>query len=887
MRLLLRCIGALTSPEFGDAVVGDLHELRARRAHTSPLRAWAWFWCAAVGILLHATVQRVLEGARSFNGGAGWATDIAYAWRAVSRTPAFTGAAIGLIAVGIGASTAIFSVAYGVALRPLPYGEPERIIRIYEANPAAGKLREDVSEPAFHEWRTGAASLEAAALVTDTRTRFLDGQHEQPVHTMGVSPAFFKVFGVSPVLGAGFRAESDYTPATRREVVISHAAWQRLYGRDAAVIGRLVRFADDDDPHRIVGVMPEGFAFDAAVDFWQPFLIQLPLGRVTRTWRYDRVIARVRPGATIDQARAELEAIAARLAQEFPSHHGGWTVTVETLHASIVGGFARTSWLLLATVTVVLGVTYLNVAGLLVARSAARQRDTAVRAALGAAGWRLVRLRLAEALLLGGCGSALGIAVAWIAVTALKAAAPPGIPRLDEVSVDVRTLAVATLAALVAVLVVTLAHGHATRDTLVRGLRAAAPGAGGTRSWHTARMALTVAQCAGAAALVVVSMLLARSFVKLTSVDLGWQSAGVLSLKVSPPMPKELRRPWFRYVEWSDRLVARLENTPGIERAAITTQVPLAPQSFPATVSRGRGKTEGDQGRWPVIRHNVTDAYFETMAIRLIAGRTFSAADRFSEAQLTASDAREHGVTMISETTARTLWPGKSAIGQLLWLPDIDTVRWREVVGVVEDIQFQSVGEAPGLHVFVPWTQFPTGNPRLVVKATTDATSVIALVRRVVEEVEPGTRIEAVTPMDTLYAAATAQPRFTVRLVSAFGTLALLLASVGIYSTLSYLVSTRRREIGIRLALGAKPSAVLATVLRRGALPALSGGVLGLAVAIAVARVFRSLLFNIDPLDPVSAATGTVVLMLAAFAAAFVPARRAARIDPIVALRSE
>jgi putative ABC transport system permease protein len=724
------------------------------------------------------------------------------------------------------------------------------------------------------------------ARVPDTRTRFLDGQHEQPVHTMGVSPAFFVVLGVSSMLGSGFRAESEYTRDTRRELVISYAAWQRLYGRDSAVIGRLVRFADDDDPHRIVGVMPEGFEFDTAVDFWQPFFAQAP-GGVTRTWRYDRVIARLRSGATIEQSRAELETIAARLAREFPTYHGGWTVTVESLHASIVGDFARISWLLLATVSVVLAVTYLNVGGLLVARSAARQRDAAVRAALGAAGWHLVRLRLAEALLLGGTGTALGVGVAWIAVTTLKVAAPPGIPRLDEVSVDVRTLTVATLSALLAVLIVTLAPGRATRDNLGSGLRGAAPGAGGNRSWHTARMVLTVAQCAGAAALVVVSMLLTRSFIRLISVDLGWQPDGVLSLKVSPPMPRQLGRPWFRYVEWSDRLVARLANTPGIERAAITTQVPLAPQPYPSTVSRGRGKAGGDQGRWPAIRHNVSDAYFETMTIRLIAGRAFSPADRFSEPQVNRSEAVERGVAVVSETTARTLWPGESAIGKSLWLPDIDNVRWREVVGVVEDIQFQSVGEVPGLHVFVPWTQTSTGNPRLLVKATADAASVIPLVRRVVEEIERGTRIEAVAPMDTLYAAATAQPRFTMRLVGAFGTLALLLASVGIYGTLSYLVSTRRREIGIRLALGAKPSAVLATVLRRGAFPALCGGVLGVAAAVAVARVFRALLFEIDPLDPVSVATGGFVLMLAALVAALAPARRAARVDPTVALRSE
>ena len=892
MPLLDRCLSSLTDAALAEAVIGDLHEIRSRRRSVSPISAMVWFWCAALGIVWHAAAQRiravVVATATRQAFGSGLGGDLRHTVRMLRRAPGFAIAAIVLLALGIGASTAIFSVVYGVTMRPLPYPAPDRLVRLYETNVANGKLKEDVSEPAFHEWRTSVQALASAAIYGDPRLRFLKGSTDQPMTTRSVSPAFFDVLGVAPMLGAGFKAEPEYTAATRRELVISHAAWRRLYGLDPAVLGRHLRFDDDDEaPYRIVGVMPEGFVFDGAVDFWQPSLIRLPLGRITRSWRYDRVIARLRPEASIDQARTELESVAARLGRDFPGHHGGWTVTVEPLQDAVVGTFGRVKWFLLATVTVVLAVTYLNVGGLLVARSVARERDTAVRAALGAGRWRLIQLRLAEAAVLGGAGASSGVLLAWAAVSALKAAAPPGLPRIEEIALDTRTFAVAALSALTAVVFFTLLPARVRRHQLMDRLRGGSHGAGGHRDWQTARLALMMAQCAGAAALVVLSLMLTRSFIKLTSVDLGWQPHGMVSVTLSPPMPRELRRPWFRYVEWSDRLIARLEASPGIGRAAVTTQVPLSPQPFPSTVARGRGRASGESARWPVINHNVTDGYFEAMQIRLLAGRTFNRSDRFPEAVVNGLERVERGGVVVSETTARTLWPNGEAVGQSLWFADnVDNVTWREVVGVVSDIHFQSVGEAPGLHVFVPWTQLATGRPRLLVKTTEGATSV-ALIREVIEQVEPGTRIESVAPMEALFHTVTAQPRYTSHLVAGFGTLALILAAVGIYGTLSYLVTTRRRELGVRLALGATPSQVMSTMLRRGVVPALAGGVIGLAAAVAVARVFRAVLFEVEPIDPLSVAGGATVLAVVAVAAALLPARRAARLDPTAALRSE
>ena len=878
MRLLYRCLARLTDASLADAIVGDLEELRHARKG---------MWRLALAILCHIAITRV-RATRLAPGllqGAGG--DFRHAFRLVRRAPGFAIAAIVVLALGIGASTAIFSVAYGVALRPLPYPDADRLIRIYEANRANGKPKEDVSEPSFHEWRTGTASLESAALFTDRRIRFLEGASEQPIVTMGVSPAFFEVLGVQPAVGRAFQPERQYTRETRREVVMSHGAWQRLFGADAAVIDRTVRFADDEDPWRVVGVMPASFGFDASVDFWQPFIIRLPLGRSTRAFRYDHVIARVRSGVTVDHARAELEAVAARLGQQFPIEHGGWTVTVESLHESIVGNFARISWLLLAAVAVVLAVTYLNVGGLLVARGIAREREMLVRAALGAGRWRLHRLRLAEASVLAGFGTTFGVLLAWWAVRSLKAAAPPAIPRLDAIALNLPTLAVAVLSAVVAVIFFTFAPGRLRGATISDALRTGSAGSGESRHRHAARLALTVAQCAGAAALVVLAVVLTRSFMRLTAVDLGWQPDGVVSLSTSPPIPRDQHRPWFRYVEWSDRLIARLESTPGIERAAITTRVPLTAEEFAAIVARGRGKAGVESVRWPSVTHHVSDGYFDVMRIRVTAGRTFDRGDRFTEAQVNQVERAERGVAVVTETTARTLWPGQSAIGQPLWLPSLDNVGWREVIGVVEDIQFNAVGETPSVQVFVPWTQNSMGQPKLLARGTGDAAAITPDVRRIVEEVAAGTRVHSVAPLAELLSRATARPRFTSQLVAAFGVLSLLLAAVGIYGTLSFLVGARMREIGVRLALGARPREVMTMMLWRGFLPALAGGAVGIALAIGLGTWFRSLLFHVEPADSASVVFGGVLLALTAAVASLAPAWRASRVDPSTALRSE
>jgi putative ABC transport system permease protein len=888
VRLLEGLLRSVVPKDAAEGLAGDLREdyLR-RRARDGRTRAGLWVCREALTLAVaHAPRPPSLRAMA-----AALQADLRTTRRGLLASRAFSIAAIATLALGTGAATAIFSVAYGVSLRPLPFPEPQRLVRIYESHPADAQPKQDVSIAAFNDWRTGAASVESAALFSKPATRFLADAARTPVTLMSVSPSFFSVLGIAPALGLGFRDETDYTPATAdKDVVISFTAWQRLFGGDPAVLGRSIDVTGvgDADRYRVVGVMPESFLFDQPVDGWRPTkLVPQPIGRLLRMWRYDRVVARLRPDATIEQATAELQAVAARAATQYPAISGGWTVTVEPLRAAIIGSFGRATWLLLAAVALVLIVSCLNVGGLLVARSLARDRDIAIRAAIGAGTLRLLTLRAAESAWLAMPGGAAGLLLAWWGVRALKHSAPPGIPRLDSVAVDGASLLVAMLATGAAIVVFTAAPIlRRSRGDLAVRLRAAhAAGSGPERSRR--HLLLVGAQCAAAATLAVLTLLLARSYAYLTAVDLGWQPSGVVAMNVAPPPPSGVRRPWFWYVQWSDRLVRELEATPGVVRAAITTEIPLSRQVFSAAIARGRGSAAADNERWAGVRHNVTDGYFALMGMRLIAGRTFNDRDRFTPAQANWESRATEGVAVVTRATAARLWPGQPAVGQALWLPDIDNVSWRRVIGVVDDVQFGAVGGAPELHVFVPWTQLSSARLSLLVKGRSDPAALLPIVRNVVRRVEPGTAIDRETALDALVSRATAQPRFVARTVAGFGALALLLAAVGLYGMVSYVVAASTREFGIRLALGAPPRGILSRVVSIGLTPVLAGGAAGVLAAMAIAHAFRSVLFEVQPLDAPSLAAAMFVLLIVGVTAATVPAVRASRIDPIRALRIE
>lgn len=812
--------------------------------------------------------------------------DLGIARRTLWRSPAFTAAAISTFALGIGAATAIFSVAYGVAFRPLPYRDADRIVRVYESNSKTNEPKLQVSQGTFQAWREGAPSLDSLALFTPgVRVSYTAGDSPQPINVMRVSPAFFDVLGVAPVIGRGFKPESEYTRFTTNEFVISHAAWQRLFGGASNIAGRLFYIKEDDDPIRIVGVMPAGFEFGGPVDAWRPEIVELPVARMLRSWRYDSVVARLKPGRTLEQLRAELDVVSARLAQDFPATNAGWGAAAESLRDAIIGPFGRASWLFLAAVAAVLLAACANVAGLLTARAMGRTRETSIRVALGAGRWRLAQLWLTETIVLAAAGAAAGVTLAWWLVGLLRAAAPPGLPRAADIAVDLPAIVAASVATILAAIVCALAPLASARDRAMgAGLSAGTARSGDTPARRRLSGSLVAVQCAAALTLLVLSLVFGRSFLNLTSVDLGWRPQRVLSMDVAPAWPKEVRRPWFLSAIWAENLVARLEGTPGIASAAVTTGVPFA-RIVPAEIARDRDAVR-DEPRWPVGLHVVTPGYFDTLGLTLRQGRFFTADDRFDERILTYAAPHPEGVAVISEAAARALWPGQDPIGRQLRVTG-QGMAAQTVVGVVADVRFTSLTDAPSLEVFVPWLQGPTGMPRLVVRASGDAAAAVPAVRAAILAENAGTGIDRIMSLETLVNRATAPARVTRNLIAGLGLLALVLAGVGVYGALAMLVSAGARETAVRIALGATSSHVLARALIMGLRPVVIGAIAGVIGAALVATAARSLLFGIDRADAASLATGASVVLAVGALASLIPALRAARTDPLDVLRGD
>jgi predicted permease len=817
---------------------------------------------------------------------ASFGRDLRLAARSLRRRPGFAAAAIATLALGIGTSTAIFSVAYGVALRPLPYADPDRLVRIYEVNPSESAGSRTVSDATFHAWRTDAPAIESAARFMSASAWALANAPDAPTfHVMLVSPAFFDVLGVRPILGSGFHSEAT-SSSDVRDIVLSYGAYRRLFGDRTDIENFEVAF-DKAGRNRVLGVMPASFAFDEPVDGWRAESVPLPIPRIIRGWRYGRVVARLKPGVTLEQTAHDVAAVSAALGRQFPKTNEGWTASVEPLRSAVAGSFGRATVFLLAAVAVVLLVACFNVGSLLMARAVSRDRETAVRISLGAGSADLLRLWLAEAVMLGVAGASVGVLLAGLGVSALKSAAPPFVPRLDAIRLDgpAFLMAVGGLVVAIVIFTIVLAGRSSARPSLGRG--AAGPtSVGDDPRRMRLRMLLLIAQCSGAAVLVVLAVMLTRSVSKLLATDLGWQPAHVISLTADPPVTS--RRPWFQYVQWSDDVLRGLRTTPGVRDAAVSSQVPLSGATNAETVARGRGKPDDDGRRWPATWHRVTDGYFSTMGVRLVEGRGFESRDRFSEKQMTA-EAREdratEGVAIITLSVARSLWPNQSPIGQYVWQPDLENLP-RQVIGVVDDITVRNIGEENTLNVFMPWTQ-ASGSPKLLVRAEGDVTVLVPAIRSVLQSVSAGTRVDQIVTLDELVRRTTAQPRFTSKLVALFGASALLLAAVGIYGTQWYLVGIRTREIGVRLALGAPRRLVVSTVLRAGLAPAFVGAAIGLAVAAILGRLFSALFFGLATVDVTSLAIGAACLIGAAIAAAIGPALRAGRVDPMTALRAD
>jgi predicted permease len=830
--------------------------------------------------------------------------DFVYAVRTLRRSPLFAASAVLALALGVGANTAVFSVVDAVLLRPLPFDQPDRLVRLSERDPS-GVDRGVVSIGTFVDLRTRSRTLESVAVYTipgGGQTLWSLDDRLQTVKTSAASPALFSLLRGRPILGRTFTPDDPQgggPSADRGKFVLSYGFWQRAFGGASDVVGRSVsvegRFSGE-----IIGVMPRGFAFPEAVDAWA----NLPFGHVVpparRRQQSFNAIARLRPGVTLDDARRELREISTQLALEQPATNRGWTAQVVPQAGSDTAGVKPALLALLGAVAGVLLIGCASVANLLLARASGRRRELAVRLALGAGTYRLVRQCLAEAMMLSVMGAAAGLAVGHWLSGVLVHLAPPDIPRLAEVGLNVPLVLFAAAVAVISAAFVGLAPAlQAARAGRHEGLRPDARAA--TSRGRTARRVLIAGEVAVVVLLLAGASLLVRTFVKLRQVDLGFEPQHVLNVSARWPIGKLFPstpgvRPWPRVRQAVDGLLDAVAAIPGVDAVGLIADVPLTGDPYGATV--WRADAPGASGltpptetrlRWRADHNIVTAGYFPAMGIPILRGRNFADIDRFSDTQLADSSAPRSAVVIVSRAFASRYFGSEDPIGRTLIVADDTEFGWsRTIIGVAGDVRGHAVAEAAVPAIYIPHSQHAdVFVPSLIVRSTLPPDILGTSIRQRIAAYDPTLLVQRIRPMDDVISGALARPRFNLVLLSSFALTALALSAIGIYGVLAYLVAQRTREIGIRMALGARAADVVRLVIGEGMAPVMTGAVAGLIAAAVVTRTLRSMLFGVTPLDPVSFIAAPMLLTGVALFACYLPARRATRVDPLVALREE
>jgi len=818
--------------------------------------------------------------------------DLRYGARRLARTPGFTAVAALTLALGIGANTAIFSVVDAVLLRPMPYGDPERLVLVWDRMERSAIERAPVSSPDLADFRRLAEGFAGFAATNNVNEVALtgDGPPEQ-IKVANVTADFFDVLGVAPVLGRGFepadavpippeafQGPPEEIPPTA--MILTDGLWRRRFGGDPAVIGGAVRL--NGQPMTVVGVLPPGWELlmppDAGmptdVDAYSPLRLDLASGPRDNQWL--RVIARLAPGTTLAAAQAEMDAIAARHREEHAFHANmGIGIEVRPMHGDVVHHVRPALVALLGAVGFVLLIACANVANLLLARSAVRRREMAVRASLGAGRGRLFRQVLTEGVLLAVPGALGGLALAWVGVRLLLALRPPDLPRLGEVGLDPRvlsfTLAAATAAALLAALAPALAASLERPGSALAERGGDGLGGGGRLRL---RGALVVSEIALSLVLLIGAGLLLRSFVELSRVRPGFDPEGALTYKLALPFP-DYQTPQDR-TRFFQRMEERVAAEPGVEAVGAIFPMPLGGRFWTGPYGRAGDPEE----RWTEQEADfrvITPGYFDAMGIGLLDGRALTAADL--------EEQRE--VAVVDAGLARRLWPDGSAVGERVGLDLFGRTLRLEVVGTVEPVRHAGLTEPAHETLYMPHHLFPWTPMTVAVRTAADPGTLADPVRAAVRALDPGLPVYAVRPLSVYFREALAATRFTLVLAAVFAGLALVLAAIGLAGVLAYAVRRRRHEIGVRVALGARPVDVVRLIVGRAVLLVVLGIVLGLAAALAVSRSLAGLVYGVSSTDPATYAALAAVLAAVAVAASWLPARRAARIDPVTALRAD
>ncbi len=800
--------------------------------------------------------------------------DLRYGFRMLARNPGFTAVAVLTLALGIGANASIFSVVNGILLGPLPYPEPDRLVRLHASKPSEGWADISISYPNFLDWREQNKSFEGMSIY-DSRSFNLTGEGEpERLRGLAASANLFSVLGRSPAQGRAFRAGED-RPGADRVAVLSHGLWERRFGADPDLIGRTLIL--DGVAHTVVGIMPDDFIFPSPRrELWVPLVLD-PAKQERSSHSY-AAIGRLKPGVTLPAGRAELNTIAKRLEQEYPDSNAGWRVSVISLYDELFDDDLQlTLSMLFLAVGFVLLIVCANVANLLLARAAMREKEVAVRMALGARRFRLIRQFLTESVLLALLGGLGGLVVAMWGVDALKAIAPDDVPRIDQISLDGTVLLYTLGVSLLTGLIFGLAPAiQTTKPDLHEALKEGGRTSGGG-SRHRLLKTLVVSEVALAVMLIVVGGLMIRSFLLMQRTDPGFDTEHLLTLRINLPEAKYAEE--HQRASFYQQVLERIETLPSVESAAAVNTIPLGGGNSWTSITV-EGRVPADPKEKLFVGYLViTPHYSRSMGIPLLQGRDFNRQD--------VADAPE--VVLINQTMARRFWPEEeTAVGRRFKGGDADSESpWLTVVGVVADVKHQNLARAPRPEMYLPHAQTPSGGMTVVVRAAGDPAGYTSGVRGKVWEVDPNLPVFAVRSMAEVVDRRTAGTRATAQIMGVLAGVALMLAAVGIYGVISYSVSQRTHEIGIRMALGASPRDIFKLVVRQGVILVGSGLLLGLVGALALARVMSSVLFGVTSTDVTTYASTVLVLVGAALLACYVPARRATRVDPLVALRYE